>query len=95
VFDREEAERSRPLGRALDLGCGRHGGVERSPSLICPPAITPGAVTDGSVTNGAVTDGAVTDGDISDGDITLGTITYGAVTATGSGHLYVNGIALN
>ncbi len=23
LFDREEAERSRPLGRALDLGCGR------------------------------------------------------------------------
>ena len=23
LLDREEAERSRPLGRALDLGCGR------------------------------------------------------------------------
>jgi 2-polyprenyl-3-methyl-5-hydroxy-6-metoxy-1,4-benzoquinol methylase len=23
VLDREEAERSRPLGRAIDLGCGR------------------------------------------------------------------------
>jgi SAM-dependent methyltransferase len=25
LLDREEAERSRPLGRAIDLGCGRGG----------------------------------------------------------------------